>query len=59
MYVTRENGRDLETLGEFADAGRLRSVVDGPYPFEEAARAIARLDAGQARGKIVVSVSGD
>jgi len=59
MYVARENGRDLETLGELADAGRLRSVVDGPYPFEEAARAIARLDAGQARGKIVVTVSGD
>ena len=59
MYVARENSRDLETLGELADAGRLRSVVDGPYPFEEAARAIARLDAGQARGKIVVTVSGD
>jgi len=59
MYVARENGRDLETLGELADAGRLRSVVDVPYPFEEAARAIARLDAGQARGKIVVTVSGD
>ncbi|GAB3781121.1 NAD(P)-dependent alcohol dehydrogenase [Nocardioides ungokensis] len=59
MYVARENGRDLETLGELADAGQLRSVVDGPYPFEETARAIARLDAGQARGKIVVTVSGD
>ena len=59
MYVARENSRDLEVLGELADAGALRSVVDGPYPFEEAARAISRLDAGQARGKIVVTVSGD
>jgi NADPH:quinone reductase-like Zn-dependent oxidoreductase len=56
MYVARENGRDLATLGELADAGQLRSVVDGPYPFEEAARAIARLDAGKARGKVVVTV---
>ena len=59
MYVARENSRDLEILGELADAGRLRSVVDGPYPFEEAAQAIARLDAGQARGKIVVTVADD
>jgi NADPH:quinone reductase-like Zn-dependent oxidoreductase len=57
MYVARESGRDLATLGELADAGQLRSVVDGPYPFEEAARAIARLDAGEARGKVVVTVS--
>jgi len=58
MYVARENGRDLTTLGELADAGKLRSVVDGPYPFEQAAEAIARLDAGAARGKIVVTVAG-
>ena len=57
MYVARENSRDLEILGELADAGRLRSVVDGPYPFEDAASAIARLGAGQARGKIVITVS--
>ena len=56
MYVASENSRDLETLAELADAGRIRSAVDGPYPFEAAASAIARLDAGQARGKIVVTV---
>jgi len=57
MFVARENSRDLETLGGLADAGQLRSAVDGPYPFDEAPTAIARLDAGQARGKIVVTVS--
>jgi NADPH:quinone reductase-like Zn-dependent oxidoreductase len=56
MCVARENGRDLAILGEFADAGQLTSVVDGPYPFEEATRAIARLDAGAARGKVVITV---
>jgi len=56
MYVARENGRDLATIGELADAGQLSSVVDGPYPFEEAALAIARLEAGAARGKVVVTV---
>ncbi|GAA1951079.1 NAD(P)-dependent alcohol dehydrogenase [Nocardioides panacihumi] len=55
MYVARENGRDLATLGELADAGRVRSVIDGPYPFDEVARAIARLEAGAARGKVVVT----
>jgi NADPH:quinone reductase-like Zn-dependent oxidoreductase len=57
MFVAHENGRDLATLGEFADAGKLRSVIDGPYPFEEAAQAIARLDAGAARGKVVITVA--
>src|SRR6478752_5661812 len=56
MYVARENGRDLATIGELADAGQVSSVFDGPYPFAEAARAIARLDAGAARGKVVVTV---
>jgi NADPH:quinone reductase-like Zn-dependent oxidoreductase len=58
MYVARENGRDLAVLGELADSGRLRSVVDGPYPFESAAEAVARLDSGAARGKVVVTVDG-
>jgi NADPH:quinone reductase-like Zn-dependent oxidoreductase len=57
MFVARENGRDLTTLGELADAGQLTSVVDGPYPFGEATQALARLDAGAARGKVVVTVS--
>ena len=57
MFVTRENGDDLRTLGELADAGQLRSVIDGPYPFEEADRALAQLDTGAARGKVVVTVS--
>lgn len=56
MFVARENGDDLATLGTLVEAGQLRSVVDGPYPFAETRQALARLDTGAARGKVVVTV---
>jgi NADPH:quinone reductase-like Zn-dependent oxidoreductase len=56
MYVTKENVRHLETLRGLADRGGFRPAIDRVFPFESAPEAIARLESGAARGKVVVRV---
>ena len=46
----------LESLAALADGGALSVVVEESFPFAEAAAAHERLQAGRARGKIVLTV---
>jgi NADPH:quinone reductase-like Zn-dependent oxidoreductase len=46
--------KDLELLGDLIKAGTLRPVIDRRYPFIELPDAIRYLEAGHARGKVVV-----
>ena len=48
--------RDLELLSELIEAGKVRPVIDRRYPFAEIPAAIAYLEQGHARGKVVVRV---
>jgi NADPH:quinone reductase-like Zn-dependent oxidoreductase len=45
---------DLERLGELIEAGKLRPAIDRRYPFGALPEAIRYLEAGHARGKVVV-----
>jgi NADPH:quinone reductase-like Zn-dependent oxidoreductase len=47
---------DLEFLSELIEAGKLRPEVDRRYPFAEIPAAIAYLELGHAKGKVVVEV---
>jgi NADPH:quinone reductase-like Zn-dependent oxidoreductase len=51
-----ENAEDLMVLTELVESGKVTPVIDRTYPLGEAALAIQRMQAGQARGKLVVSV---
>ena len=51
------SGADLETIGTLIDAKNLDVVVDRIFPFAEAKEALAYLEQGRAKGKVVVSVS--
>jgi NADPH:quinone reductase-like Zn-dependent oxidoreductase len=53
-YVTT---KDLEFLSELIETGKVRSVIDRRYPFAEIPAAIAYLEQGHARGKVVVGVA--
>ncbi|WP_329016042.1 NAD(P)-dependent alcohol dehydrogenase [Micromonospora rifamycinica] len=46
----------LDTLRAHAEAGRVTPIVDRTYPLHEAARAIAHVEGGHARAKVVVAI---
>ena len=50
--------RDLELLTRLIEAGRLRPAIDRRYRFAEIPAAIAYLETGRARAKVVVDVAG-
>jgi NADPH:quinone reductase-like Zn-dependent oxidoreductase len=56
VFVTKENGADLRTLADMVGAGQVRPVIDRTYPLSEAPDAFRYLEAGHARGKVVITV---
>ncbi len=46
--------KDLELLTDLIEAGKLRPRIDRRYPFAEIPAAIAYLEQGHGRGKVVV-----
>ena len=50
------DGRQLAEIGTLLDAGRIRPVIDKTFPFEQAKEALAYLEQGRAKGKVVVKV---
>jgi NADPH:quinone reductase-like Zn-dependent oxidoreductase len=48
--------KDLELLSGLIETGKVRPQIDRRYPFAEIPAAIAYLEQGHARGKVVVSV---
>jgi NADPH:quinone reductase-like Zn-dependent oxidoreductase len=53
----KASGEQLREIGALIDAGIIRPVVDRVYAFEETKEALARVEEGRARGKVVVKVS--
>ena len=51
------SGADLETIGALIDAHKIEVVVDRTFPFSEAKTALAYLESGRAKGKVVVTIS--
>jgi NADPH:quinone reductase-like Zn-dependent oxidoreductase len=56
MVTADENGRDLERLTALIEAGQVTPHVDRSYPLQEVPEAMRRLMAGEARGKVAISV---
>lgn len=56
VLMTEPTRADLLTLVEMAGAGSLRPVLDRSWPLEDAAAALAHVEAGHARGKVVLEV---
>lgn len=57
LVVVKSNGRDLEQLAQWADAGALSAVVDRVVPLTEVASGQAHVETKRARGKVVVRVT--
>jgi len=56
VFVTKENGTDLGILADMMAAGQVTPVIDRTYPLAKAGEALAYLEAGHARGKVVVAI---
>ncbi len=50
------DGRQLAEIGELLKAGSIRPVTDKVFPFEQAKEALAYLEKGRAKGKVVVQM---
>ena len=54
MYA---NGAQLAQIAALIDAGVIRPVVDRVFPFAQTAEALAYVETGRAKGKVVVKVA--
>jgi NADPH:quinone reductase-like Zn-dependent oxidoreductase len=51
------SGRDLAQLSELIEQGKLKVIVDKTYPFARISEALAYVESGRAKGKVVVRMS--
>jgi NADPH:quinone reductase-like Zn-dependent oxidoreductase len=57
MVSAHVAAKDLELLSQMIEAGKVRPQIDRRYPFAEIPAAIAYLEQGHARGKVVAEVA--
>ena len=57
-FLSAPNHNDLVLLKELVESGKLRPVIDTTFPLRETAAALAHIEGGHARGKVVVTVEG-
>ena len=55
LFAVKEKGEDLMALTELIEAGEVTPVIDRSYPLADVPQAMRDLQAGHARGKIVIT----
>ncbi|RNL62708.1 NADP-dependent oxidoreductase [Nocardioides marmoriginsengisoli] len=59
FFFMRADGAHLRKLAELYDGGHLRPVLDSrTFPFDQTPEALAYVEQGKARGKVVITMSG-
>src|SRR5436305_196378 len=56
MMMADANQTDLTVLGDLMQSGKVKPVIDRTYKLSEVPAAIAYLEEGHARGKVVITV---
>ena len=57
MFVAKTRKEDLRFIAELIESGKIRPIIDREFPLEQTADAVGYLGTGQARAKVVVTVS--
>lgn len=52
----KASGEQLQQISALVDAGAIRPVVDKVFPFEATNEALAYVEAGRAKGKVVIEI---
>jgi len=53
----RASGTQLGEITNLIDSGALRPVVDRTYPFDQAPQALAHVEGGRSKGKVVITLA--
>jgi NADPH:quinone reductase-like Zn-dependent oxidoreductase len=56
FFLADSNPADLTLLGELMQSGKVAPVIDRHYPLAEVPAAIAYLESGRARGKVIIDM---
>jgi len=56
-FISSANAADLALLRSLVEEGKLRPVIDSTYALRETVTALRRIEAGHARGKVVIAVA--
>jgi NADPH:quinone reductase-like Zn-dependent oxidoreductase len=56
MMMADANQKDLTVLGDMMQSGKVKPVIDRTYKLSEVPAAIAYLEQGHARGKVIITV---
>jgi NADPH:quinone reductase-like Zn-dependent oxidoreductase len=57
METAKANKKDLMVIQDLLESGKVVPVIDRTYPLRETTEAIRYLEAGHARGKVVITVA--
>jgi NADPH:quinone reductase-like Zn-dependent oxidoreductase len=55
-FVAKQNSENLMVLKELIEAGKVTPVIDRTYPLSEVPEAMRYVEAGHARGKVVITL---
>jgi NADPH:quinone reductase-like Zn-dependent oxidoreductase len=56
MMMADSNQKDLTFLGDLIQSGKVKTVIDRTYKLSEVPEAIAYLEQGHARGKVIITL---
>ena len=56
FFIAKITKSDLQALRDLMASGQLTSVIDRTYPLDQIQEAVAYLETGRARGKVVVTL---
>jgi NADPH:quinone reductase-like Zn-dependent oxidoreductase len=56
MFIAAVHAADLERLAALVEEGKLTPRVDRTYPLDQVPDAMRRLQAGQACGKVTITI---
>jgi NADPH:quinone reductase-like Zn-dependent oxidoreductase len=56
MVSAKQRSSDLDRLADLIEAGTVTPIIDRTYPLDQVPSAMRYLEAGNARGKVVISI---
>ncbi len=57
FMVGLQANKDIAYINQLYEEGKIKPIIDGPYPFEETPQAIQHFGEGRHAGKVIISIS--